>query len=187
MYKGVYERNDGMYLSNETIEMIGRNVVKIVKAYKRYVVVLFVIFVIGMGAMGCSSLQYSFARRQYISSQIEDYRYTVDSNVLWRQAYALLLESGYRVVSVNPYRMETDWRWTSEKDARRYFVTRTENMDGTTSIRFMYEEHTEGFSNISSGRDYYDMEYTLLRRMEHDSWAQIEEAANAYASSQVQD
>ena len=176
-----------MSLSNETIEVNGRNDMKNVKAYKRYVAVLFVIFAIGMGALGCSGFKYAVAQRQYISSQIEDYRYTVDSNLLWRQAYALLLESGYRVVSVNPYRMETDWLWTSETEARRYIVTRTENIDGTTSIRFVYEDHTEGFSSIRSDRDYYEMEYTLLRRMEHESWARIEEESKAYASSQVKD
>lgn len=154
--------------------------------FKKTISTLAILFLFAcLSFMGCSSIKHATAKDSYITKQMQSYAFSSDVNNVMAQAKSLLFSSGYAVHSTpNPYSLETQWAFIDQYTQRQYLVTAASTPNGTT-IRFDYREetHKEGFKPYSNtGRDYV-MEYELLKRMEHDKWSSIEQAAEAYANA----
>ncbi len=151
---------------------------------------LAVVLILFCASLGCSSIKKAYYKDQYISGQMSSYAYTADFNRLWNEARTLLFESGYMVRdSGNGYNVETEWGWIDNNTKRRYLLNGYTNADGTSSIQFNYVEETYNPGSTpyqETGRD-YTMEYRLLQRVDYNKWVEVENAADVYANSKVQD
>ncbi|MBQ1926946.1 MAG: hypothetical protein II767_10280 [Proteobacteria bacterium] len=153
----------------------------------RYFLMCLLLFVM-CAASGCASLRYTAAHDQYITKEMKNYTFTTDFAKVWATARQLLFSSGYVVRdSGNGYTVETEWGAINETTMRRYLVTGYVNPDNTSSVHFDYVDQSHGYGaapTMSSERDYV-MEYELVKRVEHDRWVEIEQAAKAYATKQA--
>ncbi len=135
---------------------------------------------------GCSSLKHANAKDRYITNQMQNYTFGTSCANVMAGAKQLLFTNGYQVKGAHATNsMETEWGMIDANVARRYLVTTLSNTAGQCSVHFDYVEETHRPDMAPTsivGRDYV-MEYTLLRRLEPESWRTIETAAEAYADA----
>ena len=140
-------------------------------------------------SMGCAALRQASYKEDYIHQQMQNYAYHTSMDNLWSAARTLLFKHGYYVrEGRHGYQMETDWAIGDRSTVlRRYLVTGYQNADGSNSIHFDYYEEIQNPGNppyTRSDRD-YELEYELLRMIDSQSWAQVENAAESYASQKA--
>ncbi|MCL2325637.1 MAG: hypothetical protein FWC40_03965 [Proteobacteria bacterium] len=139
---------------------------------------------LALGSLGCAGARHAQYKNRYILSQVEDYVYTAEFARVWAEARALLFTHGYQVRdSGGGYVIETEWGRVGSNARRRYLVAGYVNNDGTSTVRFNFHEDSDGYA--TSGRD-YNLEKELIRRVEPQSWATIQQNAQAYADANTQ-
>jgi hypothetical protein len=156
---------------------------------RKLLVLLVLFFAVPLFA-ACGASE-SYYKDQYVRAQLENYVFHTDFNYVWKEARTMLFQYGYQIHGgADDHIMETEWRQIDSGSYRRYMVSGYEYSDGTNTVHFDYYEETQMSPDVlphsKAARD-YSLEFELIRRVEAQNYAAINNAASQYAKQRVAD
>jgi uncharacterized lipoprotein len=143
------------------------------------------LFVILVHALGCAYFQAAGEKNRVIQLEMDRYRYAQACQQVFPELRQALFEEGFQVrdSADGGMTVETEWARTNSDRDKRYLAQGIATDEGGCKIRVSFEQISSS-GNRSSGRD-YDMEMSILRRVNPDDHAEIMRKADAAYQSSV--